>query len=180
MKWMQARLAFETGDARGALDLATKDLPALSQGLEPGLKNEIESTAALLKARASFALNDEAGAKVTLEKPTRRFPEERRGGFSYIVQANYYAEQKEPSKPATFHSAGRRVSKARLSALCAFSSRASGRTAWADLEEANQRIEDLLTKYPKSSLFFPARLKQGDLLRRLNQFPKRNVPTKSC
>jgi len=43
MKWMQARLAFETGDARGALDLATKDLPALSQGLEPGLKNEIEA-----------------------------------------------------------------------------------------------------------------------------------------
>jgi tetratricopeptide (TPR) repeat protein len=40
----------------------------------------------------------------------------------------------------------------------------------ANLAEANKLIEDLVKRYPQSDLVFYARLKQGDLLRKLNQF----------
>ena len=42
----------------------------------------------------------------------------------------------------------------------------------ANLKEANRLIEDLVRKYPQSALVFYARLKQGDLLRTLGQYPQ--------
>ena len=40
-----------------------------------------------------------------------------------------------------------------------------------DLQDANQLIERLVTTYPDQPLVFEARLKQGDLMRKLNRFP---------
>lgn len=40
------------------------------------------------------------------------------------------------------------------------------------LEEANKLLERLVNSYPQSELVFYARLKQGDLLRKLNFFPQ--------
>jgi tetratricopeptide (TPR) repeat protein len=41
-----------------------------------------------------------------------------------------------------------------------------------NFQEADRLLERLVTTYPQSELVFDARLKQGDLLRKLNQFPQ--------
>src|ERR1035437_182703 len=59
MAWLQARLSLEAGQAEQTLKLVDA-LPAVLEGVAPELKSEMESTGALLKGEASFALGREA------------------------------------------------------------------------------------------------------------------------
>ena len=176
MKWLQARLAFETGDPQRTLELVAKELPALLEGLPLGTdRDDIASTAALLKARASFALKDEAGGLAALEKLRGDFPRTDAAVVSYIEAANHYAEQENAVKAQQlFIELAEKFPNKELAPFALYQAalQAERRGQRGNLEEANQRIEDLVTKYPASPLVFSARLKQGDLLMNLNQFPK--------
>ncbi len=176
MKWLQARLAFETGDPQRTRELVAKELPALLEGLEPGPKREeIASTAALLAARASFALKDEPGALAALEKLRGDFPRTDAAVVSYIEAANHYAEQENAVKAQQlFTELAEKFPNKELAPFALYQAalQAERRGQNNNLEEANDRLERLVTKYPSSALVFSARLKQGDVMMNLNQFPK--------
>lgn len=172
MTWLQARLSFEAGQPEQTLRLADA-LASSLDGVAPELKTEIASSGALLKAEASFALGRREAALAALKQLRSDFPRADAAVYSYIVEADYYAKQDQTVE------AQRLLTKLADDfpgntyapyALYQAALQAERRGQDANFAEANKLIEDMVTKYPRSELVFYARLKQGDLLRKLNQF----------
>ena len=139
------------------------------------LRNEIASSGALLKAEASFALGRTEAALALLKNLREAHPRADATAYSYIVEADHYAGRDQTVD------AQRLLTKLADDfpgntyapfALYQSALLAERRGQDANLEEANKLIEELVTKYPQSDYVFYARLKQGDLLRKLNQFPQ--------
>lgn len=172
MVWLQARLSFEAGQPEQTLRLADA-LASSLDGVAAELKTEIASSGALLKAEASFALGRKDAALAALKQLRGDFPRADAAVYSYIVEADYFAKQDQTVE------AQRLLTKLADDfpgntyapyALYQAALQAERRGQDANFEEANRLIEDMVTKYPRSELVFYARLKQGDLLRKLNQF----------
>lgn len=173
LAWLEARLAQESGRSEGALRLA-REVPAALPGVEETLAREIAGLARLVEAEALFSLGrgDEAMAVLrglrTAEGGTEAALQ------SFLVEADYLA------------AAGRLVDAQRL--LIEFADRHRDHEYAPDAIyqaafNAEQRGEDvyfreayvlleeqLVKRYPRNRLIFAARLKQGDLLRRLGDF----------
>jgi tetratricopeptide (TPR) repeat protein len=174
MAWLQARLSFEAGQPEQTLRL-TEALAVGLADVPAELRNEIASSGALLKAEASFALGRTEAALTLLKNLREAHPRADATAFSYIVEADHYAGRDQTVD------AQRLLTKLvddfpgntyAPFALYQSALLAERRGQDANLEEANKLIEELVTKYPQSDYVFYARLKQGDLLRKLNQFPQ--------
>jgi cellulose synthase operon protein C len=180
LAWLQARLAFDAGQPEqtiGQLENLDVSLGAVSAPL----RTEIASTDALLKAQAEFALNNEAAALGTLKKLRVDSPTAEAAEYSYLIEASYYADHdKIQDAQKTLRSLIDNKAYAHseyvpyaLFQLALLSERLGQEK---DLREANDRIEELVKpdRDPPApaELIFAARLKQGDLLRTMNQFPQ--------
>jgi hypothetical protein len=177
MAWLQARLAFEAGQPEQALKLAGALAVALAgpggAGVPEELKTQIVSLELLQQAQADFALQRTDEALGLLQKLRTNFPSSDAAVYSYIVEANFYADnnrlvdaQALLTKLADdFHD-----SPYAPQALYRAADYAERRGQDAYLEEANRLIERLVSEYPQSDLVFYARLKQGGLFRKLNRF----------
>jgi hypothetical protein len=138
--------------------------------------------AVLLKARAEFALGRESAALDTLQR-LRAAPYEKTEAAisSYLIESEYYAERENLDEarktlvklidhPAYTNSDYVPDALYRLALL---SERLGGEQ---NLQEANRRIENLVEREKEgkrslSPLVFRARLEQGQILRKLNEFP---------
>ena len=185
MAWLQARLSLEAAQqqktpaakaefAEQTLKLVDA-LPAALEGVTPELKSEMESTGALLKGEAKFALGSDKEARDLLDKLRTDFPRSDAAAYSYFDEAESYEKQdntveaqKQLTKLADLFPDNTYAPYALYKAAL----QAERRGQDANFVEANRLIEDLVKKYPASDLVFYARLKQGDLLRKLNQFPQ--------
>lgn len=185
MAWLQARLSLEAAQqeknavARNELAEQTLKLvdalPAKLAGVTPELKSEMESTGALLKGEASFALGREPEALELFKKLRADFPVSDAAVYSYFDEAEHYAKQDKTveAQQLLTQLADKFPNNTYAPyALYQAALQAERRGQDANFAEANRLIEDLVKKYPQSDLVFYARLKQGDLLRRLNQFPQ--------
>ncbi|QYM79716.1 tetratricopeptide repeat protein [Horticoccus luteus] len=175
MAWLQAKLSLEAGEPGRTLELVDA-LIASGGTLTPALQVEIGSTAVLLKAEALFALQREPAALEQLQKVRSDFPKSDAAVYSYIVEADHYAKldntveaQQLLTKLADDFPGNKTYAPL---ALYQAALQAERRGQDANYIEANKLIEQLVTRYPRSDLVFYARLKQGDLLRKLNQFPQ--------
>jgi tetratricopeptide (TPR) repeat protein len=174
MAWLQARLSLEAGQPEQTLKLADA-LPAKLEGVATDLKNEMQSTGALLKGEANFALGRESEALELLKKLRADFPRSDAAVYSYFDEAEHYAKQDktvEAQQLLTKLADEFPDNTYAPYALYQAALQAERRGQDANFAEANRLIEDLVKKYPQSDLVFYARLKQGDLLRKLNQFPQ--------
>lgn len=182
MAWLQARLAFEAGkpaDAMRLVDalLARLETPALA-ALPAGLRTDVVSTSVLLKAQALLAANNpRAGAAAEglalLKKLRDDYPKTDAAIYSFVVEADYYSARYEISEAQSLftHLADTYPdSKIAPFALYQAALNAERRGQDAYYEDAYRLIERLVTTYPQSDLVFYARLKEGDLLRKLNRF----------
>jgi hypothetical protein len=177
MGWLQARLAFDNGNAAEALGFVDAQLAAPVE-VAAALRDEITSILTLLKARAEFALAREPAALATLKGLREKFPGTEAATSSFLIESEYYAAQDKidearnrlillTDNPAYSGSPYVPFALYRLALL----SERLGRKE--NLEEANQRIEDLM-KRPTgvdAAVLFAARLRQGDIFRKLNDFP---------
>jgi len=174
MAWLQARLSLDAEQPEQTLKLVDA-LPAKLEGLDPALKSEMMSTSMLLKGQAYFALGRESDALDLMKKLRSDFSRSDAAVYSYFVEAKHYAEQDKTVEAQQLYT--------KLAdefpdntyapyALYQSALQAERRGQDANFAEANRLIEDLVKKYPSSDLVFYARLKQGDLLRKLNQFPQ--------
>jgi tetratricopeptide (TPR) repeat protein len=174
MAWLQARLSLEAGQPEQTIQLV-EALPAKLEGVAPALRSEMESTSALLKGEANFALGREAAALELLKKLRADFPRSDAAVYSYFDEAEHYAKQDktvEAQQLLTKLADEFPENTYAPYALYQAALQAERRGQDANFAEANRLIEDLVKKYPASDLVFYARLKQGDLLRKLNQFPQ--------
>jgi cellulose synthase operon protein C len=176
MAWLQARLSFDAKRPEETLRLVDS-LAALTRGLSPDLGKDIAGSGALLRAQANFELGRDDAAEETLRRLRADLPTSDAAVYSYIVEADRYAQQDKvidaerlltkladdfPSSPYAPY------------ALYQAALQAERLGTDANLKEAYKFLENLVTnpRYASSDLIFPARMRQGDLLRELNQFPQ--------
>lgn len=175
MAWLQARLALDAGEPERTLKLAD-EMAGLLTGVDEKLRNEIASTGALVKAEANFALRREAEGLKTLQtlRGDAKFAKSDAAVQSYLIEAGHYAAQEktvDAQKLLTRLADEFPQNELAPYALYQAALQAERRGQDANYREANRLIEDLVQKYPQSDLVFSARLKQGDLLRNLNDLP---------
>ena len=174
MAWLQARLSFEAGQAEQTLRLADALATSLD-GVSAELRTAIASSGELLKAEANFSLGRREPALGLLKKLRDDYPKSDAAVYSYIVEADYYAKLDQAVEAQRLYT--KLADEFRGNAYAPYALyqaalQAERRGQDVNFEEANKLIEDMVKNYPQSDLVFFARLKQGDLLRKLNQFPQ--------
>jgi TolA-binding protein len=181
MAWLQAQLSFDAGQYGQTLQLVAALRERLG-GLPADLSSDIAGTAGLLEARADFELNREADGLQALETLRARYPHTDAAVYSYMIEAEHNARAEKVSTaqalliqlaekyPGSVYAPDALFQAALLAEQLGHPN---------DLAQANQLIEGMLAlvrKYPgtdpRGDLVFRARLEQGNLLRRLNQFPQ--------
>lgn len=178
MAWLQARLAFENNEPDHAIQLVEALLAAPFE-IPAGLKMEIASTAVLLKAQAQFALGREVDALKTLTQLRQDYKKTDAAVSSFLIESEHYATQdkidiaRNRLIPLTDDPEYRNHEVVPYALFrLALLSEQLGREE--NLIEANKRIEDLIespASAGQSDLIFAARMKQGDILRKRNDFP---------
>jgi len=179
MAWLQARLAFESGSAAEAIRLvdALLEAPAIAK-LAAGLRTDVISTSILLKAQALLdsSKTEPAAAKAGLDLLTtlrNDYAQTDAAIYSYIAEANHYlARNVIVEAQGLFTKLADTYPDSTYAPFALYEAARSAERLGQDAayEDADRLIERLVTSYPQSDLVFYARLKQGDLLRKLNDF----------
>jgi tetratricopeptide (TPR) repeat protein len=174
LAWLQTRLALAADTPQKTLQLI-EALPAFLEGIDPELRAEVEASTRLLQAKARFRLGEPEEALKILASLRADFPKADAAVYSYIDEADYYAENNR------FVDAQGRLTKLADDfkqhpyapyALYRAALNAEQRGQDEFYEEAYRILERLVRTYPQDDHVFYARLKQGDLARRLNDFPR--------
>lgn len=176
MAWLQARLSFDAGRPEETLKIVDS-LASVSPGLSPALATEVASTGALLRAQAQFELGRDAAAEETLQGLRAGYPRSESAAYSYIVEADRLARQDkvvDAQRLLTKLADDFPNSTYAPYALYQAALQAERLGTDQNLQAAYKLLESLVTnpRYASSALIFPARMRQGDLLRKLNQFPQ--------
>lgn len=176
MAWLQARLSFDARQPEETLKLVDA-LAFATRGLPPQLGTAISSTGALLRAQALFELGRDAQAEDTLSRLREDYPRSESTVYSYIVEADRFAQQDkvvDAQRLLTKLADDFPDSVYAPYALYQAALQAERLGSDKNLTDAYKLLESLVTnpKYASSPLVFPARMRQGDLLRKLNQFPQ--------
>ncbi|HMD60299.1 MAG TPA: tetratricopeptide repeat protein [Opitutaceae bacterium] len=176
MAWLQARLSFDAKRPEETLALADS-LSAATEGLAPDLKSEIVSTGALLRAQAYFELKRDQEAEDTLRGLRAGFPRSESTVYSYIVEADRFAqEDKVVDAQRLLQKLADDFPNSAYAPYALYQAALQAERLGTDknLTEAYKLLYSLVNnpKYASSELIFPARMRQGDLLRELNQFPQ--------
>jgi cellulose synthase operon protein C len=174
LAWLQTRLALAADTPQKTLQLIAA-LPASLEGIDSELRAEVEASTRLLQAKARFRLGEPEVALKILASLRADFPKADAAVYSYIDEADYYAENNR------FVDAQGRLTKLADDfkqhpyapyALYRAALNAEQRGQDEFYEEAYRILERLVRAYPQDDYVFYARLKQGDLARRLNDFPR--------
>ena len=182
LEWLQARLALDAGQPEKTLDIA-KTLPGKLDGLDAKLHGEVEASTRLLQAKANFQLDRPEPALALLESLRKDFSKTDAAVYSYIDEADYYAGKNNfvraqeqlvkladmLKQPDVLADKSKQEDYATY-ALYRAALYAERRGEDKFYKEAYTILEGINKDYPQNSRVFAARLKQGDLLRRLNQF----------
>ena len=174
LAWLQARLSLEADVPARTLELIAA-LPATLEGIDAGLRKEVEASTRLLQAKAHFRLGQPEEALKVLASLRSDFPQSDSAVYSYIDEADFYAENNrfvDAQKRLTELADEFRQHDYAPYALYRAALNAEQRGQDDFYEEAYRILERLVKDYPASPLVFYARLKQGDLARRLNDFPR--------
>jgi predicted negative regulator of RcsB-dependent stress response len=176
MAWLQARLSFDARKPEETL-AHVQSLAAASSGLAPELKAEVESTGELLRAQAYFELKRDAEAEETLSKLRDDFPRSESAVYSYIVEADRFAQQdKVVDAQRLLQKLADDFPNSTYAPYALYQAALQAERLGTDknLTEAYKLLFSLVNnpKYSASELIFPARMRIGDLLRELNQFPQ--------
>jgi TolA-binding protein len=175
--WLQARLSLDAGDFERTPELAdVVDLFLETQpegAIDEETRTAVASNILLLRAEAAFARSETDVATDTLDRLKAEFPGSKAAIFSYIIKARFLSNDNrtvEAQQELIELADNFPGSEYAPMALYEAAINAEKRGQDAFLTEANQLLERLAQEYPDDNFLFHARLKQADLLRKLNQF----------
>ena len=175
LEWLRARLTLEVDPPEPAKTMAYLEVLAKTLAdVSPAMRSEIASSAALVKAQALFRQNNDQAALAQLQRLRVDFPGSEAAVSSYLEEADHYVKQYKLVEAQQLYTKLAEVFPKNINAPYAlyFAALQAEARGDANLAEANKLIENLVKEYPQSDLIFAARLKQGHLLRKLNQFPQ--------
>lgn len=176
--WLRAKLSFDNGRPKAALQQADEMLASLRQDppADGELRTNVTSMVQLLTAQALLALGRDGESIAVLDRLRRDFPATEAAQYSYLVQAGHLAQQGDMA-------GAQRVlinfvdtaeyQQSTYAPLALYEAALILERLGLDrqLQEAYNLLERIVEKYPRDELVFSARMKQGDLLRKLNDFP---------
>ena len=177
LAWLQARLSLDAGRPAETLGLVEKLLagPAADSNtaVPAALRQEAAGTARLVRAQALLALGREPDGMAELEALRRAYPGSDPAVYSIVIQAKYLSErgQTVEAQQLLIELADLyENSQYAAYALYEAAGNAERRGEDQHYQEAFRILHDLVERFPRNELVFYAQLKQGDLLRKLNQF----------
>lgn len=172
--WLRAKLSFDTGQYAEAVTQSDALLGRVAGAqLDAALAAEVAGTGLLLKAQALLELGRDAEGAALLEKLRAEHKAAKVAIYSYIVQAARQARRGElaaAQKTLVDMVDANPQSEYAPFALFEAALYAERQGLDRNLEDAHRILERLAVNYARDELVFYARLKQGDLLRKLNDF----------
>ena len=176
MAWLQARLSFDSARPDETLRLI-ESLNGSLAGLDPKLRADIAGTGALLRAEACFALRRDPEALDVLRRLRADYPGTDAAVYSYIVEASHYAAQdKVADAQRLLIDLADKFPQSQYAPYALYQAALQAeRLGQVDnLNNAYKLLEKVANdpRYREGDLAFYARLRQGDLLEKLNQYPQ--------
>ncbi len=175
--WLRARLSLDAGDSdrtAGLADEVDAYLDSLDQeAIDAATRQDVASNILLLRAEAAFARGETEDAIAILDRLKQGYPGSKAAIFSYIIKARYLsANNKTVEAQRELIDLADNFPESDYAPMALYEAalNAERRGQDAFLTEANQLLERLAQDYPDDNFLFHARLKQADLLRKLNQF----------
>lgn len=176
--WLRAKLSFDNGRPDAALRQTDELLGPLTQAkpLDAVLRSNVTSMAQLLKAQALLALGRVSEGFAVLDKLRTDFHATEAAQYSYLVQAGHLTQTGDLAGAQRVlinfvDTAEYRQSDYAPLALYQAALILERQGLDRQLQEAYKKLEQLVRDYPGNELVFSARMKQGALLRKLNDFP---------
>lgn len=176
-RWLEARLTLEAGPAQDAIALAKgllEELAGKTTGFDDAYLLEVRSHLLLLQGEAEIASGQRDAGIATFAQLRNLYPNSGPTVLSYLVESR--SESAADSLVSAQQSLIALVDRFPNSeyapiALWEAALNAEQRGLNIHLQEAITILERLVSAYPGHHLVYYARLKQGDLARRLNDFP---------
>jgi TolA-binding protein len=175
--WLQAKLSFDNNQPEAALRQADALLASLGQDaqLTPELRAQVTSTAQLLKAQALLKLGRDSEGFAVLDRLRTDFRRQPAAEYSYLIQAGHLTQNGDLAGAQRVlinfvDTAEYRQSQYAPLALYQAAMLLERQGLERQLQEAYKLLERLVRDYPRADLVFYARLKQGHLMRTLNDF----------
>lgn len=175
--WLRARLSLDAGDpdrTPGLADEVDAYLASLDdEAVDELTRREVASNILLLRAEAAFARDETDDAIAVLDRLKQEYPGSKAAIFSYIIKARFLsANNKTVEAQQELIDLADNYPESEYAPMALYEAalNAERRGQDAFLTEANQLLERLAQDYPNDNFLFHARLKQADLLRKLNQF----------
>lgn len=179
LMWLRAKLSFDNSQPETTLRQADELLALLQKGgsVDEALRTNVTSTVQLLKAQALLALNRDQEGLAMLDKLRADYRATAAAQYSYLVQAGHLSQRGDMAGAqgvliSFVDSPAYRQSEYAPLALYEAAINLERQGLDRQLEEANKLLERLIGSYPRDEMVFYARLKQGDLMRKLNYFPQ--------
>ncbi len=182
MKWLHAQLSLDAGHPQDT-EALVKDLASELGALPADLQRELASSGQLLLAEALLKLdNQEVRALEVLKKLRTDYAKTDAAAYSFIIEAYHYAERDNISDAQGLFNQlvdnpdyqEEKFNRYAAFALYQESLQLERLGTDKGLEDADKLVERLVTerRFANSELIFAARLRQGDLLRKLALFPQ--------
>ncbi len=175
--WLEAQLALTTGQAKEAPALAERLVLMLDTLPEAAIAKQdrarVLASALLLQGQALLGAGDAAAATKTFERLRAEFPDSDPAVLSYFVEARRLASEgllAEAQQRAVAVADKYPKSNYAPAALYEAAALAEGQGSTAAYEQAVGLLDRIVRQYPESRYVFFARLRQGDIARKLNDF----------
>ncbi len=176
-RWLQARLTLEAGPPAEAINLVENLMADLAEddfGADPESLAEVDGHLLLLRGEAQIASGMRDEGVSTFQLLRDRYPDSGASILSYLVESRTEAaaENLVSAQQSLIALVDRfPASEYAPVALWEAALNAEQRGLNIHLQESINILERLVSDYPSHELVYYARLKQGDLARRLNDFP---------
>ncbi|MEX0321132.1 MAG: tetratricopeptide repeat protein [Puniceicoccaceae bacterium] len=177
-RWLAARLTLESGPAEDAIGMAVSLMEDMESGLYGSLTPEeltrIEGHLILIKGEAELSSGQKDSGLETFTLLREKYPQSGSAILSFLVESR--SESDSDNLVSAQQSLIALVDRFPTSeyapiALWEAALNAEQRGLNVYLQESIGLLERLVTEYPEHELVYFARLKQGNLARKLNDFP---------
>ncbi len=175
--WQAVKLSFESGapeDTEYWTDRVNEFIESNAAAIgDPELIEDVKASSLLSLAESRFVLEEPEDAVELLKRLRSDYGDSEAALLSYIAEARYYSSvDQSVDAQRLLVSLADNHPKDRLAPIALYEAaiNAERRGEDAYLDQANKLLQRIASDYPESEMVYYARLKQADLLRKLNKF----------
>ena len=177
LMWLEAQLSIEVRQAEDTPTLADRILNTLKKipidTITESQRDHIISQTLLIKGQALFIIEEEAKGREIFEQLRDQYPGNESTILSYLFESRYYAAiNRSVDAQQRLIAVVDRYPESKYAPIALWEAAiyAEQRGMNSTYQEAVAILERLINNYPRPDFIFHARLRQADILRKLNDF----------